>query len=51
MPKAGKPKDLRDLITALSEKELRETEENLDAYLQVVLRIFNRIEREQEREL
>lgn len=44
MPKADEPINLRDLFPELSEQELQGAEENLEAYLQVVLRIFNRIE-------
>lgn len=44
MQKADKPKNFRDLFPELSEKELQEAEENLEAYLEVVLRIFERIE-------
>jgi hypothetical protein len=37
---------LRDLYPDLSEKEFAEAEDNLDRYLALVLRIFERIEAE-----
>lgn len=49
MPKAESHKGaitIRDLYPHLSEKELREAEENLRQYLQVLLRIYERIEAE-----
>lgn len=39
---------IRELYPNLSEKELAEAEENLDQYLLVILRIFERLERESE---
>lgn len=50
MPKADKPKTLRDLYPDLTDEELEEAETTLDAYLEVVLRIFNRIELEEKEE-
>lgn len=44
MQKADKSKHLRDLFPELSEKELEEAEENLVAYLEVVMRIYQRIQ-------
>lgn len=37
---------IRDLYPHLSEKELTEAEDNLDRYLALVLRIFERVESE-----
>ena len=37
---------IRDLYPHLSEKELEEAEDNLDRYLALALRIFERIELE-----
>lgn len=43
MKKADKPKNIRDLYPKLTEKQLEEAEENLEQYLEVVLRIYERI--------
>lgn len=43
MQKAEKPINVRDLYPDLTEEELQEAEENLEAYLEVVLRIYERI--------
>jgi len=37
---------IRDLYSHLSEDELLEAEENIDRYLEVVWRIYERLERE-----
>ena len=37
---------IRDLYPHLSEKELAEAEDNLERYLSIVLRIFERVESE-----
>lgn len=38
---------IRDLYPELSDQELKEAEQNLENYLEVALRIFDRIENEQ----
>ena len=44
MPKPDKAApSIRDLYPYLSEKELQAAEENLDAYLELVLEIYERI--------
>ncbi len=43
MEKEKKP-TLRDLYPTLSDEELRQVEENLDRYLELVLQIFERLE-------
>ncbi len=47
---AGKPAPtIRDLYPNLSPNELAEAEKNLEAYLQIALRIFERLEAEKNR--
>lgn len=49
MPKTPKvAPSVRDLYPHLSEEELHEAEENLDRYLELILRIYERIERDPE---
>ena len=44
MAKAEPYKNLRDLYPGLTETELQGAEENLEAYLELLLRIYERIE-------
>ncbi len=37
---------VRDLYPSLNEEQLKETEDNLDRYLEIVLRIYERILRD-----
>ena len=39
---------LRDLYPSLNEGQIREAEENLDRYMDVVLRIYTRIDQQRE---
>lgn len=39
---------IKDLYPHLNEEQLKEADENLKRYLEVVLRIFERVERERE---
>jgi hypothetical protein len=44
MEKGGSKKSLRDLYPNLTQGQLREAEENLEKYLELTLRIYERIE-------
>ena len=46
----GKAPTIRDLYPHLTEEELKEAEANLERYLELVLRIFERIETEEKQD-
>lgn len=43
MQKADKQKNIRDLFPELTDEQLAETENNLEQYLELALRIYDRI--------
>jgi len=50
MPMPNQPPTIRDLYPHLSEAQLKEAEENLDRYFELVLRICERLRLEAEEE-